>query len=143
MDNNNIPQVRMVSGLERDSRFDEVMSDLGLSAEGAARAIQLARATRAEHGERVKERPYMLGFIDALSLAATLKRQADVEASRESYTTRIEQLEAQLTTLYRERAGRLDAGSCWCSQCGRNTVNAEQGYDTCGPCLAELRGARA
>lgn len=53
--------------------------------------------------------------------------------------TRIAEVEARLSSLYVQRRGtRDDQGTYWCVCCGRNTVNPEQGEDTCRPCASRI-----
>ncbi|MCI0561435.1 MAG: hypothetical protein MN733_23355 [Nitrososphaera sp.] len=51
-------------------------------------------------------------------------------------TTKISSLEEELKNLYAQRAGRMiDDAFGWCCVCGRNTVCATDGNDTCPECL--------
>jgi len=65
--------------------------------------------------------------------------------ARVSLSDRIEALERHLHTLYAQRAGTMEPGEDWgwCVACGRNTVIASQGEDTCRACVAELSVERA
>jgi hypothetical protein len=61
------------------------------------------------------------------------------EISVREISAQIETLEQELSQLYHARAGRKEVLSdgmtvYWCAGCGRNTVNAEDGFDTCGEC---------
>jgi excisionase family DNA binding protein len=62
-----------------------------------------------------------------------------------SLSDRIDALERHLHTLYAQRAGMMEPGEDWgwCASCGRNTVFAAEGEDTCRTCLAELAADRA
>lgn len=52
--------------------------------------------------------------------------------------------EDQLTSLYADRAGRVEWSAtgqiarAWCTCCGRNEVYPNQGQDTCPDCLANI-----
>lgn len=53
--------------------------------------------------------------------------------------TRIHEIATRLGELYVMRRGtRDDQGTYWCVCCGRNTVNPEQGEDTCYPCASRI-----
>ena len=70
-------------------------------------------------------------------MSATRPPQAVLELP-ESLDARIEVLESALNEAYARRGGTRDAdGRYWC-KCGRETVDAENGEDTCHRCLGRI-----